>query len=237
MLTVEQFKQVLPPNIKKSVNQELIDRINDTLNHPELFEVYKENLLSYTRVMADGKFTIPQYVSAVKYVSHKLMGDSNTDAYVKTFPDKYQGFLNKGVASKDIASYITAYNKSKLVNLIYEQTIIPDYVLNHHYRQQALNVLADLMMNARSEKVRGDTANNLLNHLKLPEVSKVELDIGIKQDSSIDALRQSTLELIEQQRQIIAAGGMTAKEVAETKVVIDMGEAIEVGVEVGGSHE
>ena len=71
-----------------------------------------------SRYTNDAKFVVDQdYVNAVKYVSHKLMGCTNLDAYVKTFPVKYQGFLNQGVLSKDIASYITAYNKSKLVNL------------------------------------------------------------------------------------------------------------------------
>ena len=226
-LTVEQFRMALPDKVKKSVNQELIDQINQTLSDPDMFETYRDNLLSYTKVMADGRFKITDYVNAVKYVSHKLMGCTNIEAYTKTFPDKYQRWVNQGVSSKDIASYVTAYNKSKLVNLIFEQTLIPSYVLNQDLYQKALNVQAELMMTAKSEKVRCDAANSLLSHLKMPETQKVELDIGIKEDSSIAALRQATMELIRQQRLMVEAGAMNAQEVAHSKVVVDV-EAKEV---------
>lgn len=231
LLTVEQFKQVLPPQLKKSINQELIDKINDTLNDPDMYEIYRDNLLSYTKVMGEGKFRMEQYVAAVKYVSHKLKGDTNLAAYTKTFPDKYQDFITRGVSSNDIASYITAYNKSKLVTLIMEQTLIPSYVLNQDLYQKGLNVLADLMLNAKSEKVRCDAANNLVNQLKMPEVKKVELDVSVKEDSSIDALRQSTLELVKLQRQTIEAGGMTAKDIAHTRIILDESLINEVGTE------
>ena len=226
-LTVEQFKQALPDKVKKSINQELIDQINTTLSDPEMFESYRDNLLSYTKVMADGRFKISNYVDAVKYVSHKLMGCSNIDAYTKTFPDKYQRFLAQGVAAKDIASYVTAYNKSKLVNLIFEQTLIPSYVLNQDLYQKALNVQAELMVNANSEKVRCDAANSLLTHLKMPETQKVELDLNVKEDGSIKALRETTLALARQQRLMMESQAMTALDVAHSKLVIDV-EAKEI---------
>lgn len=225
-LTIDQFKQVLPDKVKKSINQELIDQINTTLSDPEMYESYRDNLLSYTRVMADGRFKVTDYVNAVKYVSHKLMGCTNIDAYTKTFPDKYQRFLASGVAAKDIASYVTAYNKSKLVNLIFEQTLIPSYVLNQDLYQKALNVQAELMTSANSEKVRCDAANSLLTHLKMPETQKVELEIGVKEDSSIAALRATTLELAKMQRLMVESGAMNAQQVAHGKLIID-GELVQ----------
>lgn len=227
-LTIEQFKQALPEKVKKSINQELIDQINTTLSDPEMFESYRDNLLSYTKVMADGRFKVDSYVQAVKYVSHKLMGCTNIEAYTKTFPDKYARFVAQGVQAKDIASYVTAYNKSKLVNLIFEQTLIPSYVLNQDLYQKALNVQAELMVSSHSDKVRCDAANSLLTHLKMPETQKVELEIGVKEDSSIAQLRQATLELARQQRLALEAGAMNAQEVAHAKLVIDV-DAQEVG--------
>ena len=220
-LTVEQFKSALPDKVKKSINQELIDQINTTLSDPEMYEAYRDNLLSYTRVMADGKFKVSSYVDAVRYVSHKLMGCTNIEAYTKTFPDKYNRFIQQGVSAKDIASYVTAYNKSKLVNLIFEQTLIPSYVLNQDLYQKALNVQAELMTTANSEKVRCDAANSLLTHLKMPETQKVELEIGVKEDSSIAALRETTLALARQQRLMMESGAMSAQEVAHGKLIIE----------------
>ena len=226
-LTVEQFKSALPDKVKKSVNQELIDQINTTLSDPDMYEAYRDNLLSYTKVMSDGRFKVAEYINAVKYVSHKLMGCTNIEAYSKTFPDKIARFTAQGVAPKDIASYVTAYNKSKLVNLIMEQTLIPSYVLNQDLYQKALNVQAELMVSAKSEKVRSDAANSLLTHLKMPETQKVELEIGVKEDSAISALRATTMELARQQRMMLEAGAMNAQEVAHSRLVIE-GEAKEI---------
>ena len=222
VLTLETFRTALPDKVKKTINQELMDSINKTLSDPDMYETYRENLLSYASVMADGRFKMESYVSAVKYVSHKLMGASNIAAYIKTFPDKYQDFINRGVETKDIASYVTAYNKSKLVNLIMEQTLIPSYVLNQDLYQKALNVQAELMLTAKSEKVRSDAANSLLTQLKMPEVNKVQLDVNVKEDGSIAALRESTLELVRQQKLMVQAGAMNAQEVAHSKLVIDV---------------
>ena len=227
-LTVDEFKMALPDKVKKSINQELIDQINLTLSEPEMYEAYRDNLLSYTKVMADGRFKVNEYVNAVKYVSHKLMGATNIEAYSKTFPDKITRFAAQGVTSKDIASYVTAYNKSKLVNLIFEQTLIPSYVLNQDLYQRALNVQADLMVNAKSEKVRSDAANSLLTQLKMPETQKVELDVKVKEDGSISQLRQATMELARAQRLAMEAGAMNAQQVAHSKVVVDV-DAVEVG--------
>lgn len=226
-LTVEQFRQALPDKVKKSINQELIDQINTTLSDPDMYEAYRDNLLSYTKVMSDGRFKVAEYINAVKYVSHKLMGCTNIEAYSKTFPDKIARFTAQGVAPKDIASYVTAYNKSKLVNLILEQTLIPSYVLNQDLYQKALNVQAELMVSAKSEKVRSDAANSLLTHLKMPETQKVELEIGVKEDSAISALRATTMELARQQRMMLEAGAMNAQEVAHSRLVIE-GEAKEI---------
>lgn len=227
-LTVEQFRMALPDKVKKSVNQALIDGVNKTLADPELYEHYRDNLLSYTRVMADGRFKVQEYLNAVMYVSHKLMGATNIEAYTKTFPDKYTRFVATGVVAKDIASYVTAYNKSKLVNLIFEQTLVPSYVLNQDLYQKALNIQMELAQTAKSEKVRTDAANSLLTHLKMPEKQKVELDVNIKEDSTIAALRNATLELVRQQRLSMEAGQLTPIEAAHSKVVLEEADVVDV---------
>lgn len=221
LMTADQFKEALPPAIRKNVSQEVVDKVNAVLSEPELYEQYRENLISYSHVMKDGKFKLTSYVDAVKYVSHKLMGRTNIDAYSRTFPDKMARFAQQGVSQKDISAYVSAYNKSKLVNLIFEQSLIPSWVLNQDLYQKALNVQAELMMTAASEKVRSDAANSLLTHLKKPETQKVELDIGVKEDSSIDALRQATMALAQQSRMAIQSGAMDAQQIAHERVIID----------------
>jgi hypothetical protein len=85
--------------------------------------------------------------------------------------------------------------------------------------QKALNVQAEIMLTARSEIARTNAANSLLQHLKMPETAKVELDVNVKEDQSINELRQATLALARRQREMIASGAMNARDVAEQKVI------------------
>lgn len=228
-MTQDQFRDALPAKMKKAVNQELLEQINKTLADPDLFEAYRDNLVSYTHVLNDGKYTIQEYLNAVRYVSHKLMGNTNIDAYSKTFPDKIQRWAMQGISQKDVASYVTAYNKTKLVNAIMAQSMIPTYVLNQDLFQKALNIQAALMVDPDvSAKVRCDAANSLLTHLKPPEVQKVELQVGMKEDSAIAALRASTLELSRQQRLMLEAGQMSAADIAKSKLDVVEVQANEV---------
>lgn len=219
MITKEQFRTALPVQLKNAITPEVMASVNAILSCSETMEVFKENLLSYTSVMKEGKFKLSGYISAVRYVSFKLLGSTNIAAYSNTFPDKIHRFKQQGVSAKDISSYASAYHKSKLVNLIFEQTIVPTHVLNAPYFQQAINTQAELMMNANSEKVRCDAANSLLTHLKPPETKKIELDLGTRTDKTLDILRATTMKLVEQQKELLAAGA-GAKNIAEGALII-----------------
>lgn len=221
LVTMDQFQRVLPKKAKTKVTEEMVDHINSLMGDQQLRENFRENLLSYTGVMADGKYKIGDYINAVKYVSFKLLGSSNIEAYTKTFPDRFQRLVDEGADDKTISSYCTAYNKTQLVNKIMEQTLVPSHVLNADLYQKALNTQAELMTFAKSEKVRTDAANSLLNHLKMPETQKIELDIGVKEDKSINELRATTLELVAQQRKMIEANAMSAQDIAHSKLVIE----------------
>ena len=223
-LSIDVIKKSLPDKYKNSLNQELLDTINNTFNDPDLYKTYRDNFLSYTSILNDGRFKITDYLNAVKYCTQKLMGKTNTDAYIITFPDRYQSMLNRGLSSKEMSSIISVYNKSKLVNGIMEQSLIPTWIINQDLYQKAINVQADLMMTAVSEKVRSDAANSLLIHLKPPETKKVELDIGLKQGSEVDQLKDVLVQLASQQRQMIQTGVTTAIETAEYKLI---GQVIE----------
>lgn len=227
VMTVELFQASLPTQIKKSINIELIDKINATLSNPEEREIYRENLLSYGSVMTQGKFKINSYLDAVRYVGFKVMGDTNIMAYTRTFPDKIQRFQTTGVTSKDIASYVTAYNKSKLVMLIFEQSLIPTHILNADMHQAALNKQYQLMQGAVSEKVQMEAANSLLTHLKRPETHQIELQIGVKENSAIQDLRNAMLALGEKQVNQIQSGVMNAHDIAQSTLIVD-GECTEV---------
>tara|TARA_B100000929_G_scaffold108179_1_gene85709 strand:+ start:11609 stop:12355 length:747 start_codon:yes stop_codon:yes gene_type:complete len=220
-LTKNEFKQALPKQVRGAVSDQLVNGVNQLLNDPELAENYRDNLLGYVSVLQDGKYKLTDYMNAVRYVSHKLLGDSNIQAYSKTFPDRIARFQADGKDAKAISSFVAAYNKTKLVNAIFEQTLIPTHILNADLHQKAINVQAELMMTANSEKVRCEAANSLLSHLKPPETKQVQLNVNheVKEGSAIDELRKATEELAKQQREMIASKQMTAQQIAHSNII------------------
>ena len=225
-ITIDEFKEALPVHIRKTVNHEVLDSINAGLADPEVLAVYRENVIGLTTVLQEGRFKMDSYISAVKFVSHKLLGDSHIQAWSKTFPDRYNAMNQRGNTASEIASVTSRYASSKLVILLLGQTMMPTHILNAPLYQKAINVQADLMMNAKSEKVRSDAAANLLLTLKPPEVKKVELSIGLKEDAAIASLRESTMALVHQQRQMIEQGALSVRSVAESRLaIIDVTDA------------
>ena len=96
---------------------------------------------------------------------------------------------------------------------------MPTHILNADLFQKAINTQAELMMNARSEKVRSDAASSLMTHLKPPETKKIELDIGLKQDQSLADLREATGELVRMQRKQMEDGNINALEIANSTII------------------
>lgn len=227
-LTLDTFKAVLPKHVKERATPALIDKVNTLFDDPHEREVYRDNLLSFSSVLQDGRFKIESYIDAVRYIGFKLRGDVNKVAYIKTFPDRYQEHLNNGKSDKDISSYIAAYNKSILVNKVREQTLIPTYILNADMHQAALNRQYAIMMNDdASFKVQSDAANSLLTHLKQPETSKLELEITHKEDSAIDSLRTAMTEFAEKQVNSIKAGTNSAHSIAQASLFDNSGNKLD----------
>lgn len=219
-ITAEEFKQALPAKFHSQINQKTIDTINEVLVEPEMAEFYRSNFIDYSYILQEGKYTITDYVNAIKYCSFKIAGLTNRDAYIKTFPDRYKNHMSKGTSANAIDSYICAYNKTKLVTAILEQAYIPTWLLNQDAYQRAINVQLDLMMNADSEKVKSDAANSIMNHLKAPETSKIQLDIGLSgAKDTLDDLRKTMKDLASIQHTQIANGNVDAKTIAESKII------------------
>lgn len=220
MLSVDVLQGALPAKMKSRITQGVVDNINSALGDPDTAEVLKENILGYIGVISTGRFKIEDYISAVKYVSFKMMDDSNIAAWVKVFPEKYARLKANGVPDKDIHAHVSIYNKTKLVNEIYDRAQIPTHLLNAHIFQKAINVQAALMSDlAVSPKVRSDAANSLLTHLKRPEAQKIELDVGVKDDSMLRELKNITLGLAKQQQELIESKAYTSKEIAHQQII------------------
>ena len=203
---------------RKHVTDDVVDLVNSEPNS-ELRRVFRDNILSYASALTTGKYSVAAYVNAVKFVSLKLMGDKSSTAYSKVFPDRYQNLVDKGTSASQIASFADNYGKNALITKIMEQTLVPTHILNAGVYQEAINVQADLMQNAKSEMVRQKAAESLLINLKAPEATKIALDVSYGQSGMIEDLRATTKALAQQQVKLIREGISSAKDIAHSEII------------------
>ncbi|AHI60149.1 hypothetical protein Ea92_88 [Erwinia phage Ea9-2] len=224
MLSKDVVVRALPANLKGAVTDQMVDLLNNISTDQIIAEQVRDNFVAYSGVMKDGKFKIEDYIRAVTYVSYKLMGDSNQDAYFKTFPDRYQNMLVKGTSDKDMRAYVSMYAKGKLVNLIMEQSLVPTWVLNQDIYQKAINTQA-LIMNDPDvcSRDRVAAANSILTHLGKPKEVGPLLNIDMRPQSGINELQDLLGKMAVQQRDLIG-NGVSIKEIAATKII--EGEAV-----------
>ena len=238
MTTIEELKSIVPKHTRGLITQ----RIVDTLNHLEgehgedFAEHYKQNFISLSVVLKSSNYTMKDYTNAVKFVSHKLLENSDIDAYQMTFPDRYSRLLEKHrdfgdetlIRNQKISPYVTAYKKNELVAKLTEQAMIPARILNAPMFQQALNVQLDIAMNGSNDMARTTAANSILTHLKQPETQKIELEVGVKGQDEISALRDEMRRLAGTQQNAIESGSNTSLEIAESRL---LHETIEVEID------
>lgn len=221
-LTQAEIARALPPQLRTAATPALVAKVNAISNDPVLLDHIRDNFISYTHVLKDGKYKIDDYLSAVKYVSFKLMNMSNQDAYAKTFPQRIATLTQAGRTPKEISAYVSMYSKGKLVNALMEQVIIPTWVLNQDKLQDAINVQADLMVNAQSEMVRTTAANSLMTHLARPkEAAGININVNqTNENSALDELRELLSGMSQVSRDLISQG-VDIKAVAAQRLTID----------------
>jgi hypothetical protein len=218
MLTKIEVEKAVPANLKTSITQQFVDQINSIVSDPIVAEQVRENFISYSTVLRDGKYKTEDYLNAVVYVSFKLMNLSNKDAYFRTFPQRYASLMAKNASEKDIASYVSMYHKNKLVNAILQQAMVPTWVLNQDLFQAALNTQAELMRSANSEMVRTTAANSILSALAKPKETGPSINFNAVETSGMNELKGMLTQLAQQQADAIA-NGQTLKDIAAQKII------------------
>lgn len=214
MLTVDDLKQCLPPALRTAATQNLADMVNNITADPEMAKTIRDNFVGYTHVLKEGRFKTEDYLFGVTYVSFKIMGYTNQEAYKRTFPARYQALVARGATEKDISAYVSAYNKNKMINMILEQTLVPVWVLNQDIYQSAINTQAKIMLDVNvNSRDRTAAANSLLTHLKKPETKQVELSIGVNESNGMTELNAIMQALAGRQQELIAQGA-TTREIA-----------------------
>lgn len=222
--------KAVPPNLKNAVTDDLVDRLNAITSDQILAEEVRNNFISYASVLREGKFKLEDYLNAVTYVSHRLNGDTQHDAYFKTFPSRYQNLMALGKTPKEISNYVAMFNKGKLVQKIQEQTLTPAWVMNQDMFQAALNTNYQIMMDDDvSPKVRVEAANSLLTHLQKPKEVTPAVNIDLRESSGLSELKKALGQLATQQQQLIEQGGSTRDVAAQRIIDVSAQEIEDVG--------
>ncbi|WP_299198178.1 MULTISPECIES: hypothetical protein [Pseudomonadota] len=211
------IKEALPAQLRTKVTDSLMAKLNSVSQDPDVADEIRDNFLGFNNIMKEGKFKLEDYLNACAYATYKMMGHTNQSAWGLTFPDKMARMRAENRNDSYISGFVHSYSKGKLVNTIIEQALIPSFVLNVDLHQKALNVCADLMMNAKSEKVMVDAAKAVLEATRAPEKSQVQLDVTVKDNSGIDELKSIMQEVADNQINQIEGGART-RDIAHQKM-------------------
>ncbi|MGQ0565600.1 MAG: hypothetical protein ACT4OK_11085 [Gemmobacter sp.] len=227
MLTMEEVKNAVPPQLRNAVSQDLVDKLNLVSSDQEAAAAIRDTFVGFTTVLKEGKFKLEDYLNAAAFVSYRMMGFNNQESYARTFPQRYQGLVARGATPKDISAYVSIYARGKLVNLILEQAMIPVWVMNQDAFQKAVTKQVELMNTARSEMVQMQAANSILTHVKPPEKKQIDVNVTTPEASGLNELRQMLGDIAQRQIQLIESGA-TTREIAHQKLISNGAAMIDV---------
>ena len=191
LTTLEDMKNLIPSK-KGIMTQEAVDIINSSVNEPEF---QGESLLQtasiYESVLKGSRASVSEYLNAIRFCAYISTNDSNyTEAYKKVFNDREFVKLRINVPTDDpkyaeLTSAASRYRRSKLVVDILTVTQVPLDMIFSGHRYKAIGVLAEVMEFGRYDRDRINAAKELLAATKGAENVKIELEIGIKEDSAV----------------------------------------------------
>ena len=218
-LSIEQVKDAVPKSLRGNVSQALVDTLNALGDDPEEGKLIRDNFLSFSDILKNGNFKTQDYINAVVYVSYKICGRTNQEAYFLTFPERHAKLLAKGATNKDISAYVAAFNRGELVQQMLQKAMIPSWLLNQDIFQEAINTQVELMRNAKSERVKFMAADSLMSHLAKPaENVQTGVNINIGSYTGLDDLSAKIQELSIAQKKAIQLG-VSTKDIASSRLV------------------
>lgn len=179
-------------------------------------DYFKEKLVSFSGIINGMRgVSVIDYIKAVQYCTFIATGDTQVDAYRKTHPDR--------VAAKSCEGTIRAsanlYHKTEIVQKIIGMTEIPLHLIFMSTKYKAVQKLAELMTTSNSDRIQMECADKLLTHLKTPETSKIEIDIGFKKNETVDSLEKTLEALAQKHVEMIGSGSYSAQDIVDAELV------------------
>ena len=236
-LTLDFVQSQITPQQRLTVGEETVAEIQKLAEDPEYGEVFLDCYIDHLNIYKNNtRGSHKQYLNAVKFFSLVEAGNSLTDAYIKTFPERFEARTQPRFGkSSDLPENpkeimrgeASRYNATQMVNDIRKVATIPVQLIHRHLLHEAILVNANLMNNARSEMVRQKAADTLIRELKPAEDTQIEVAVAVK-STVIEDYESVMRAMVQKQKELIAEGGdllaITNASIRPVKVVAE-GEA------------
>ena len=234
-LTVEQLQKALPSR-KNTITQELVDVINEVGKEPEFQgESLLTVMLTHQGAMEKHRASMQDYIYALRFCAYLITEEDNiVNAYRRAFADREFVYSRAGCKSDSpeyaaLTSAASRYRKSKLVTDILTISQAPLHIMFQGERFKAMQVLADRMQNANYDKDKIAAADALLKHTAPNEKMKIELDVGIGTNSSMQNLTDQLAIMAARQQELLSKG-LSLVDVQKIGVSLNISSDIEEGV-------
>lgn len=215
--TVDDFMHALPKKVKNIVKQndmEELDRLQEQFGFTR--NELLDSVVKYSSILEERKTNFKHFINAIIFINFINLGDSKSDAYRKTFPDRLRSKKGELLNADQIAVKANNFYNNDLVQKMIHMLPMTNNILFFNERIKAMRIAVDLMENAYSEKVRIDAVKVVLENTKPPE----ELNINIKNESRADELLEKLRATAEKQAMLIDKG-MNAKKIINVEIEND----------------
>jgi hypothetical protein len=222
LVTTELLKNSIPSR-KGTITDEIADIINKYADEPEFQgESLLQSMTTYESVMVKHRVGIKDYLNAIRFCAYLISQDDNyTEAYKRTFTEKE--FVRTRLSAptnsnayNELTSAASRYRRSKLVTEILTLSQVPLDLLFTGARYKALGVLIDIASNAKLDRDRVNAADKLLVHTASKDI-KIELDIGVKENSAVQQLNDQLAAMAVRQKELMSGGVKSLKDFGALK--------------------
>lgn len=209
---------VLPEKYKGDVSDSLLENINEHLLKSASGEELKDLMISFGSVMSGGKYTVQQYIDAVRFTHFKTMNFTNKKCYSLVFPKRMRQMKKDKYTKREINGRVSGYFRGKLVQDLMVRTIIPPSVAYQDLWVKALMKQVSLMDS--SNKIAAQkAADSVLSHLSPNNnlnKKDSQMNIGSANISVVGQMFETMIKIGQEQRAQIIKGTQSPTEIVSS---------------------
>lgn len=223
-ITVEKLKEIFPKR-KSTITNELVEYINEASNNPFFNgEEFINTLLTYRDVMEKQSTPLKTYITAIKFCAYLESEEYNiTEAFKKShshveFVRERWDSPTNSKEYKELTSAASRFRQRPLVKQILTQSQIGLHLMFQGEVYKAVGVLSEIMVHGRSEMARVAAAKELIANCKQPETTKIELDIGVRNNDPMESLNAQLAQFALKSLEGLKEGQIDLKSLGSMKV-------------------